>query len=284
MSKRLKILITGAGTGFGCDVALALVKEGHDVIAAVEIPSQVSSLGKLAESKGLKLRIEKLDVSKPADHVKAWDWDIDVLINNAGISEGGAVVDIPADHIRKQFEVNVIGPIGLTQGFVKKMIKNKKGKVVFISSVAGLTTDPFTGAYSASKHAIEAFAMALNKEVKEFGIQVAVVNPGPFLTGFNDRMFETWKDWEKPTDQNVFDYNKIAFPHAQFDPAVVVERIVEVAIGANTFYRNVVPLQSEQESKKQMDALWTLQQNEPVVGKPDELVKEAYKMKPGTPA
>lgn len=82
-----------------------------------------------------------------------------------------------------------------------------------MSSVAGLTVDPFTGAYSASKHAIEAFAIALDKELKYFGIQIATINPGPFLTGFNDRMFETWKSWRDTPEDRVFDYSQLAFPH-----------------------------------------------------------------------
>jgi len=72
--------------------------------------------------------------------------------------------------------------------------------------------NPFTGIYSASKHAVEALVETMSLELQEFGIEVATVNPGPFLTGFNDRGFETWKSWEDDPAQRLFDYSKLAFP------------------------------------------------------------------------
>ncbi len=86
------------------------------------------------------------------DRRRAQEWDVDVLLNNAGISEGGSMVDIPEVNLRRQLEVNVIGPVMLTQGIAQKMVAKQKGKIVFMSSVAGLNVDPFSGAYSASKH------------------------------------------------------------------------------------------------------------------------------------
>lgn len=212
------ILITGAGTGFGHEVALRLAAKGFDVIAGVEIAAQVHAVTEDAKKRGVSLRVEKLDVTCEGDRQKAADWDVDILLNNAGISEGGSVADIPAENLRRQYEVNIIGPVMLTQLVLRKMVTKKKGRVVFMSSVAGLTTDPFAGAYSSSKHALEAIASALSQEVKEFGIEVATVNPGPFLTGFNDRMFETWKSWQDDPSRRLFDYSKIAFPHEQYDP------------------------------------------------------------------
>jgi NAD(P)-dependent dehydrogenase (short-subunit alcohol dehydrogenase family) len=76
----------------------------------------------------------------------------------------------------------------------------------------------FTGIYAASKHAVEAIAETMKLELQEFGIEVATVNPGPFLTGFNDRMFQTHEGWEDDPSQRLFDYSKLAFPRAQYDP------------------------------------------------------------------
>lgn len=277
-----KILITGAGSGFAREAALRLAEKGNTVIASVEIVAQIAGLKKEAQERGIELQVEKLDVTDSADHEKAWKWDIDTLLNNAGISEGGATADIPLHRVRKQFEVNVFGPLALTQGFTKKFIKNKKGKIVFLSSVAGLSSDPFTGAYAASKHAIEAFAEALNKEVSEFGIQVATINPGPYLTGFNDRMFETWKEWGTQEKDSVFDYSKIAFPHEQYDPEAIVELIVNVLTNEVDTYRNLLPESFAAQIKEQEKAIWTKKQNS-TKGKRDELVQKAYEMEPGTP-
>lgn len=274
-------LITGAGTGFGNEVALRLAGQGLDVIAGVEIAAQVASVREQAKTRGVQLRVEKLDVTDPRDRASALDWGVDVLLNNAGISEGGATVDIPADNLRQQFEVNVFGPILLTQGIARQMVAKGGGKIVFMSSVAGLTTDPFTGAYSGSKHAVEAFADALDQELAEFGITVATINPGPFLTGFNDTMFETWKTWRDDPSQRVFDYASIAFPHEQFDPEPVFDTTVAVVTGTDTGYRHVLPAQQAPQVREQMDSVWDRSLND---GKRPELLSKAYEMSPATPA
>ncbi|MFU9138923.1 SDR family oxidoreductase [Erwinia sp. HDF1-3R] len=278
MSKN--ILITGAGTGFGKEVAFRLAASGFNVIAAVEIEAQVFTLKQEAAKKNVTLRVEKLDISDADDRLAASRWDIDILLNNAGISEGGAVVDIPEENLRKQFEVNVFGTILLTQLFARKFVARKSGRIIFMSSVAGITTDPFAGAYSASKHALEAFAEALNKELKEFNVNVATINPGPILTGFNDRMFETWQRWKKD-EPAVFDYAKIAFPHEQYDPEHVYALTVKVVKEEITRYRNVVPTELEEGTKQQMDAVWSRQQH--TDSKRSEEVETAYQMSPETP-
>ncbi|MFT8346472.1 SDR family oxidoreductase [Gluconobacter oxydans] len=276
------ILITGAGTGFGHEVALRLAAKGFDVIAGVEIAAQVHAVTEDAKKRGVFLRVEKLDVTCEGDRQKAADWDVDILLNNAGISEGGSVADIPAENLRRQYEVNIIGPVMLTQLVLRKMVAKKKGRVVFMSSVAGLTTDPFAGAYSSSKHALEAIASALSQEVKEFGIEVATVNPGPFLTGFNDRMFETWKSWQDDPARRLFDYSKIAFPHEQYDPEPVFETTIGVLTGAIDTYRNVEPKEIIPQQSEQLDAIWS-QKVTDGLGKRPELVQKAYNIKPATP-
>lgn len=282
MKNKKTVLITGAGSGFGKDASFRMAKNGYKVIAAVETASQIFELKEEAKKLKLDIQFEKLDITDFNDRERACDWDVDILLNNAGISEGGAVVDLPEEIIRKQFEVNVFGTVLLTQIIAKNMIKKKSGKIVFMSSVAGITTDPFAGAYSASKHAIEAFAEAMNKELKEFGIQVATINPGPIYTGFNDRMFEApsrWLNFEK--EESVFDYNKIAFPHEQYKPEHVYEKTEKVLTGEITTYRNVVPDEIVEETKKQMAEVWTRQQNNKA--ERDPLVQKAYDITPETP-
>ncbi len=192
------------------------------------------------------------------------------------------MVDIPEYRLREQFEVNVFGTILLTQKFAKQFVERKSGKIIFISSVAGLTTDPFTGAYSASKHAIEAFAEALNKELHEYNVKIATVNPGPILTGFNDRMFETWKHWY-PEDQanTVFNYSQLAFPHKQYDPEQVSDIIVKVVTEEQKTYRNLAPKEIEADAKKQMAEKWDRLIH--TDAKRDPLVEDAYTLEPETP-
>ncbi len=273
-------LITGAGSGFGKEIALRLAEQGHDVIAGVEIIAQVNTLRSEAHDRGVDLRVEKLDVTDEGDRRKALDWDVDVLLNNAGISEGGSTVDLPAEVLRRQFEVNVFGPVLLTQGIAKQMVAKGAGRIVFKSSVAGLTVDPFTGAYAGSKHAVEAFADALDQELAEHGVKVATINPGPFLTGFNDTMFEEWKSWNDDPSTRLFDYDKLHFPHEQFDPEEVIEVSIAVLTGEDTAYRHVLPAHTVEDIKEQMDGEWSRTVND---GTRPALVQTAYQIKPYTP-
>ncbi|WP_026152449.1 SDR family oxidoreductase [Actinopolyspora halophila] len=277
------MLITGAGNGFGREVALRLAERNHDVIAGVEVIAQVADLRAEAASRGANLRVEKLDVTDPGDRAKAWSWDVDVLLHNAGTAEGGAVADIPAEHLRRQFEVNTFGPVLLTQGFARAMAAKGSGRIVFMSSIAGVITDAFTGTYSASKHALEAFAEALNQELAEFGVAIATVNPGPYLTGFNDTAMERWKEWRDDPSRRMFDYENLAFPREQFDPEPVFEKTIEVLTGGTDRYRNVVPAEMESPVRSQQDAVWDRKQNDGT-GTRGELVQQAYDTAPATPA
>src|ERR1700733_221382 len=192
-----EILITGAGSGFGEGTALGLTQKGNSVIAAVQTWPQVTALREKARSLGLEtLRVEKLDLLDPYDVARAVSWEFDVLVNNAGIGEGGPISEIPVDLVRRNFEVNVFAQLDLTQRVVKRWIRSKKrGKVVFLSSVLGVLSPPMVGTYSATKHAVQAIAEAMQDELRPFGIQVQTINPGPFLTGFNETMVEAAYQW-----------------------------------------------------------------------------------------
>lgn len=276
------ILVTGAGTGFGKGIAFSLAEKGESVIASVEAMSQVSALEKEARDLGLEMKIEKLDVTSEKDRQKAWTWDVDVLVNNAAVKEGGSLVDIPEANLRHQFEVNTFGPMLLTRGFARKMIERKRGRIVFVSSISGLVSTPLSGPYNGSKHALEAFAEALSQELQEFNIEVATINPGPYLTGFNDREFETWKDWQE-VDETVFDYENLAFPMEQYDPEEVIEPSVKVILGETKKYRNVIPESMVSMIKDMRSGLWDKKTDE-ALGERHETVQKSYDMEPGTKA
>lgn len=278
-----KILVTGAGTGFGKGIVFKLAEEGKSVIAGVEVMSQVSELEKEVNDRGLDMQIEKLDVTNPKDREKAWAWDVDVLVNNAAVKEGGSLVDIPEENLRHQFEVNTFAPVLLTQEFARKMIKKNKGRIVNVSSVSGLMADPLSGPYCGSKFALEAFSESLSKELQEFNIEVATINPGPYLTGFNDREFEAWKNWHEDNSETVFDYENAAFPYEQFDPEEVIEPAVKVILGETKTYRNVIPEGMVPEVKKRRGAVWD-KQTDDELGQRHEMIDKSYEMKPGTKA
>jgi len=277
-----KVLITGAGTGFGLEVAMRLAEKGFDVIAAVEVYAQVQTLKRQAVARGVALHVEKLDVTDSGDRKKALSWGVEILVNNAGVLEGGSVVDIPAANMRREFEVNVIGPLALTQGIAKQMVKRGRGRIVWVSSREGINVNPFTGIYAASKHAIEAIAQTMSLELQEFGIEVATVNPGPFLTGFNDRGFETWKSWEDDASQRLYDYSKLAFPRAQFDPEPVYATMTAVAAGEIDRFRNLEPKSMLDETKANIENVWTKTIRAGLGTRPLGL-QRSYEMKPETP-
>lgn len=126
MENNKTVLITGAGSGFGKNAAFRMAKNGYKVIAAVETASQIFELKEESKKENLDIQFEKLDIADFNDRERAAAWDIDILLNNAGISEGGAVIDLPEEIIRRQFEVNVFGTVLLTQIVAKNMVTKKK--------------------------------------------------------------------------------------------------------------------------------------------------------------
>src|ERR1700751_3609383 len=146
---------------------MRMAEKGFDVIAAVEIWGQVQTLKRQAAARGVNLRVEKLDVTDAGDRKKALAWNVEILVNKAGVLEGGSVVDIPAANMRREFEVNVIGPLLLTQGIAKQMAGRRRGRIVWVSSREGLNVNPFTGIYSASKHAVEAIAETMSRSEEQ---------------------------------------------------------------------------------------------------------------------
>jgi len=235
------ILITGAGSGLGKLTALTLGKMGKKVIATTETMEQADLLREDAEALRIPLQIEKLDITDENDRKKAWSWDIDILVNNASIKEGGSLVDIPEENFRNQFEVNVIGTVLLTQGFARQMIDKGYGRIIFVSSISGLMVNAFSGPYSSSKFATEAIANTLAQELQEFNIEVATINPGPYLTGFNDEEFERYRTWDDDAEERIFNYQNLHFPFPQMDPKKAVAPMIRVILGQTKMHRNLIP-------------------------------------------
>ena len=255
------ILITGAGSGLGKGTALGLAKNGHKVIAGVEIWAQVTALQEAAATEGLNLEIIKLDILNEIDRQHAYGYDIDILVNNAGIGATGPIAEIPINLVRNVFEVNVFGALEFTQPFAKKFVEKGKGKIVFISSMAGLSTYPFLCPYNASKHAVEAIAQCMKDELKDLGVQVCTINPGPYRTGFNDRMYDVVDQWYNPNfnftkQQPIRDIQKsIASEDGQFDPQEMIDLMVKTIPAEHHKFRTMLPQQTVkfcQDYQKQM--------------------------------
>jgi short-subunit dehydrogenase len=254
-----KIFITGAGSGFGKIAAIGLAEKGHDVIATAETGPQVQALRKEAEEKGVQLEVQKLDLFNPIDRNKAIENDIDILINIAGICEAGPVAEQPVDLIRRMFEVNVFHNLELTQGFVRRMVEKKKGKIIFMSSMSGLVSFPLAGAYCASKHALEAIAESMKDELAPFGIKVLTINPGPYRTGFNESGVDSiyqWYDAKKNFTPEKAIKDLEAALQKQFDPQDILDIIVEVVESDKHTFRNIWPADLKKEVIKTQQQAW----------------------------
>lgn len=274
MGKR--ILITGAGSGFGKGAALGLAKKGHHVIACVQIEPQKSDLLQEAKSKGVELAILVLDITNPSDRQFIFQKEIDVLINNAGIMETGPVADIPMENVRRNFEVNVFGSLEIAKGFLPQMVKRGSGKVIFTSSMGGLITVPFAAIYTATKHAMEGLAEGLKDELAGTGVEICTINPGAYGTGFNDRGVETMMKWFDPakslstaeTIQAVLGAGSLDH---QFDPEGLIDAMIRIAEEDNSLFRNVLPEAIIPWIKATQERTWTIRKNDSVSIDPNSL-------------
>ncbi|RKD71291.1 short-subunit dehydrogenase [Sinobaca qinghaiensis] len=253
------IFITGAGTGLGKGTAIGLAKKGHRVIAAVEIISQVTSLREAADAAGVKLEVIKLDVRSRRDQQLIEEYDYDVFVANAAIGEGGPISEIPVDRVREVYETNVFSTLENAQIAAKKFVNKKQGKIIFLSSIVGIVAMPYLGAYSSSKHAIEAIAKTMKAELEEFGVQVATINPGPFETGFNDRMFEEkWKWYDEKenfTKRSSIEETETILDQ-QYDPEDMINKMVEVIESDHHAFRTAHPQETEDTMKQTEKDKW----------------------------
>jgi NAD(P)-dependent dehydrogenase (short-subunit alcohol dehydrogenase family) len=190
------VLITGATDGLGKAAALLLANRGYRVFAAGRSAQKRAALDAWAKEKQLLLETLEMDVCDDASvqsavasiYQKASN--IDVLINNAGLVYPGAVEDLCLEDWRRQFETNFFGVIRVTQAVLPKMREHRKGRILMMSSVAGFVTAPTQGAYSASKHAIEAVSNALRHELYPYRIHTILIQPGYIVTNIQQTAME----------------------------------------------------------------------------------------------
>jgi NAD(P)-dependent dehydrogenase (short-subunit alcohol dehydrogenase family) len=180
------ILITGCSTGIGRAAAEHLARNGHTVYATARRVEAIADL----ESAGC--RTLALDVTDEAsmqaavDHVTNAEGAVGALVNNAGYSQSGAVETVAMDDVRRQFETNVFGLMRMCQLVLPGMRDQHYGRIVNISSMGGNFTFPGGGVYHATKYAVEAISDALRFEVKGFGVDVVVIQPGLIRTEFGN--------------------------------------------------------------------------------------------------
>lgn len=244
------VVVTGCSSGFGRQVSERLARQGDRVYATMRDPAGrnagvAGELRDLASEEGIDLRVLDLDVTSTesvdaaAATVLGESGAPDVLVNNAGQMFVGFTEAFSADELTRQLDVNVVGIHRMLRAFLPAMRARGNGLVVNISSVAGRLAAPFFGVYHASKWALEGYSMALRAELASSGVDVVVVEPGPFAT-------ELFPSSPRPTDRDgrAASYPQVAHeafeglgkafegmfadPQTPTDPTLVVDRIVEL--------------------------------------------------------
>jgi NAD(P)-dependent dehydrogenase (short-subunit alcohol dehydrogenase family) len=180
------VLITGCSSGIGQATALRLAGSGWKVYASARRPQTISQL-RDAGCETLALDVtDEQSMRAAVDSIEQAEGAIGVLINNAGYSQSGAIETVPMQAVRRQFETNVFGLVRLTQLVLPKMRAQRWGKIVNIGSMGGRLSFPGGGHYHATKHALEAISDALRFELRGFGIDVILLEPGLITTEFGE--------------------------------------------------------------------------------------------------
>lgn len=183
------VLITGASSGIGKAASECLMKKGFRVYGT----SRRHQNDRTIQGSSGFIKMLQLDVcfeesiEKAVNYIKDKEGRIDILINCAGFGIAGSVEDTEISEAYKQFDTNFFGVLRMCRSVLPLMREQKKGLIINVSSVAGLISIPFQSMYSASKFALEAATEALRSEIKPFGINVSMVEPGDTKTGFTDK-------------------------------------------------------------------------------------------------
>lgn len=189
-----KILITGASSGLMKEL-IKEIKNKYFIYVTVHTKRQLENVEKLYEY-DQNIKCFKLDITDEKDIEKLKNIDIDILISNAAIGNGGSIINIDIDKIRDNYETNVFSNFNLVQEVLKNMLKKNNGKIIIMSSLAGIIPIPFLGSYCSTKASIIKLTECLKKELKilNSNIKISLIGPGMYKTGFNKYMFDNKYD------------------------------------------------------------------------------------------
>lgn len=247
MTQRIA-LVTGASSGIGRATAELLASNGHYVFAAAR------RMDRLEQIRSDHIEPVELDVTdeeairRTVNHVIASKGRIDVLVNNAGFGQLGAIECVSMEAAHRQFEVNVFGYARFMQAVLPHMRKQKSGYIVNIASAMGKISTPGFGWYAASKHAVEALTDAVRGEVMEFGIQVVLIAPGLIKTEFVPKQLGLLNTVaHPPAYQKIIAglHYLLANEPKSPGPAIIAQAVLDAATSSNPPVRHALPLDSK---------------------------------------
>ena len=252
MSNSKTVFITGATAGIGRTTALHLAALGHHVIASGRRRAELDRLA--AEAKGLAgtLDVVSLDVTDAASIAAAVDAvgtltgerGLDVLINNAGFGVLGPTSEISDAEMRRQYETNVFGLMNVTRAFLPAMRARRAGRIINVSSMGGRITLPYFGVYNSTKYAVESLSDALRYELRPFGIDVALIEPGVIRTNFEATAVQGLDGFAAtPYARALANYERMSKATDRFasNPIVVARAIARAVAARRPAARYVAP-------------------------------------------
>ena len=274
------ILITGASSGIGRNMAETLAAEGHFVYAGARKQADIDALNAIENIQAVRLDVtvqEEIDAA--VETVRKGGKGLHGLVNNAGVSISGPIMEIDEADMQFQMDVNLFGPYRVTKAFAPLIIESK-GRITTTGSISGILSGPLYGPYSMSKHAMEAFTDSLAAEMAKFDVQVSVIEPGNYNsriiaakyrrydeTGLTTRESLFEEEWERvlsmPTDRSMYkepDEVSAALMHAMFDDNpkrryMVVPNPQEAEATIRQMIRELVQLNEGQEYTYDRDTL-----------------------------
>jgi short-subunit dehydrogenase len=237
MNKHISVLITGCSSGIGRQTAIYLHSQGYDVYATARKKTDVDQL-RLSNLQAYLLDVDKSDTVDECltKVLNKTGGKIDVLFNNAGYGQIGAMEDISTDVLRQQFETNVFSLFELTNKVLKIMYQTGQGKIIQHSSVLGLVSLKFRGAYNASKYAVEGLSDTLRLELHDTDISVVLLDTGPITSDFRQNAIKNLKknidiknsrfetNYKKSIEATKSD---VPFNLQSIDVAKIVEKIIK---------------------------------------------------------
>lgn len=209
----LRILITGAFSGIGFDLAKALAKRGHIVYITTHTMEQLKTLKRKLENLDFNMLCFKMDIRLKKDRELIHNLNIDCLINHAGIGNGGSLFYMDVDVLKDNYETNIFSSFSLLQEFYQMKKKRKeKAKIFVTSSIASMLPIPFLGCYTSSKAAISILVETMKEELKylkEEDITISLIEPGAYKTGFNQVMIDNKEKFLDHHNEIYYHYESI---------------------------------------------------------------------------
>ena len=199
------VLVTGASSGIGRNIAERLAAEGYFVYAGARKAEDIKALSSIDNMQGIRLDVTiQTDIDAAVQTVKAGGLGLYGIVNNAGVIVMGVMAEMDEPDLQFVFDVNVYGPYRVTKAFAPMIIESK-GRISNISSLAGIATGPAYGAYSMSKHAVEAFTDSLASEMNSVGVRVSAIKPGAYNSSAGTSYCKRRKAQDKDPGDSLFE-------------------------------------------------------------------------------